>query len=212
MWPGYGDYDFNDFVVNFNYKIVTNAQNEVVDVITKFQIMADGASLNNGFGIVFDAPSSSSVASVTGCMKFGNAVQIDPKGYEVGHTNTTVIIPFDAINPIMDGGMVNTIIDGRYVQTTVNTVTTHFGTPQASIGTPPFNPFIFVDQERGHEVRLKNQVPTNLVDPDYFGTESDASDPATGAYYVSSTGLPWAIRFWLTLNILLKQLTFLLLI
>jgi hypothetical protein len=22
LWPGYGDYDFNDFVVNFNYKIV----------------------------------------------------------------------------------------------------------------------------------------------------------------------------------------------
>ncbi len=193
LWPGYGDYDFNDFVVNFNYKIVTNAQNEVVDVITKFQIMADGASLNNGFGIVFDAPSSS-VASVIGCMKFGNAVQIDPKGYEVGHTNTTVIIPFDAINPIMDGGMVNTVPGGRYIQTTVNTVTTHFEIPQASIGTPPFNPFIFVDQERGHEVHLKNQVPTDLVDPDYFGTESDASDPATGAYYVSSTGLPWAIE------------------
>jgi len=115
LWPAFGDYDFNDFVVNFNYKIVTNAQNSVVDVITQFQIMADGASLNNGFGIVFDAPSST-VASVSGCLKLGNAVQIDPKGYEIGHTNTTVIIPFDAINPIMDGGMVNTIPDANSQQ------------------------------------------------------------------------------------------------
>jgi len=199
LWPGYGDYDFNDFVVNFNYKIVTNAQNNVVDVITKFQIMADGASLNNGFGIIFDAPSST-VASVTGCMKFGNAVQIDPKGYEMGHTNTTVIIPFDAINPIMEGGMVNTIPGGRYIQTTVNTVTTHFETPQASIGTPPFNPFIFVDQERGHEIHLKNEPPTNLVDPDYFDTYHDVSNPATGMYYISETGLPWAIEVPINFN------------
>ena len=193
LWPSYGDYDFNDFVVNFNYKIVTNAQNNVVDVITQFQIMADGATLNNGFGIIFEAPSST-VGSVTGCMKFGNAVQIDPKGFEVGHTNTTVIIPFDAINPIMEGGMVNTVPDGRYIQTTISTVTTHFDTPQASIGTPPFNPFIFVDQERGYEIHLKDQPPTDLVDPDYFDTFDDASNPTSGLYYVSETGLPWAIE------------------
>ncbi len=193
LWPAYGDYDFNDFVVNINYKIVTNAQNEVVDVIAQYQIMADGASLNNGFGIVFDALPST-VESVTGYMKLGNAVILAPEGYEAGHTSQTVIIPFDAINPIMDGGMANTIPNGKYVQTVVNTVTTHFGTPQASIGTPPFNPFIFVDQERGHEVHLKDQPPTEFVNEDYFGTDSDASDPAAGLYYRSTSGLPWGIE------------------
>lgn len=199
LWPAYGDYDFNDFVVNVNYKMVTNAQNETVDVIARYQIMADGASLDNGFGIVFDAPSSS-VESVTGCIKLGIAVQIDPKGFEVGHANTTVVIPFDAINPIMEGGMANTIPGGKYVQTTINTVTTHFSTPQASIGTPPFNPFIFVDQERGHEVHLKDQPPTDLVDMDYFGTDNDASDPAIGLYYRSSTGLPFGVEVPVNFN------------
>ena len=199
LWPGYGDYDFNDLVVNFNYKIVTNAQNNTVDVITKFQIMAAGASQNNGFGIEFDAPSST-VGSVTGCMKFGNAVQIDPKGFEVGHTNTTVIIPFDAITNIMEGGIVNTVPGGNYVQTTVNTVTTHFATPQASIGTPPFNPFIFIDQTRGYEVHLKDQPPTDLVDPDYFDTYHDASNPELGIYYVSENGLPWGIEVPVNFN------------
>lgn len=193
LWPAYGDYDFNDFVVNLNYKMVTNAQNEMVDVILKYQIMADGASLENGFGIVFDALPAT-VESVTGCIKLGNAVVIDPKGYEAGHTNQTVIIPIDNINTIMEGGMANTIPNGKYVQTSVTTVTTHFSTPQASIGTPPFNPFIFVDQERGHEVHLKNQPPTEFVDTDYFGTDSDASDPGAGIYYMSATGLPWGIE------------------
>lgn len=193
LWPGYGDYDFNDFVVNFNYKIVSNAQNAVVDVIAKYQIMADGASMDNGFGIIFNTPSSN-VQSVTGCVKLGNAAVMDPIGFEVGHTNQTVIIPFDAINPIMDGGMANTIPDGKYIQTTVNTVTINFAVPQTSIGQPPYNPFIFVDQERGHEVHLKDQAPTELVNPELLGTWSDASEPSNGLYYRSSNGLPWAVE------------------
>ncbi|MBS4055956.1 MAG: LruC domain-containing protein [Bacteroidales bacterium] len=193
LWPAYGDYDFNDFVVNINYKTVTNAQNQVVDIIAKYQIMADGASLDNGFGIVLNAPSST-VASVTGCIKLGNAVIYDPKGFEAGHTNSTVIIPFDAINPIMDGGMANTIPNGKYIQTSVNTVTVNFETPQANIGMPPYNPFIFVDQERGHEVHLKDQPHTEFADPAFFGTQSDASNPDAGLYYRSSTGLPWAVE------------------
>ncbi|MDP2723710.1 MAG: LruC domain-containing protein [Bacteroidales bacterium] len=193
LWPAYGDYDFNDFVVNLNYKIVTNAQNNVVDVIVKYQIMADGASLENGFGLVFDAVPST-VESVTGCTQLGNAIVYDPKGFEAGHTNQTVIIPIDNINVIMEGGMANTIPNGKYVQTNINTVSTHFGTPQASIGNPPYNPFIFVDQVRGHEIHLKDQAPTEFVDTDLFGTDSDASDPAAGLYYLSATGLPWGIE------------------
>jgi len=94
----------------------------------------------------------------------------------------------------MEGGLANTIIGGKYVQTTVNTVTTHFSTPLADIGQPPFNPFIFVDQVRGHEVHLKDKPPTEFVDSDLFGTWSDASVPASGFYYRSTTGLPWGIE------------------
>jgi LruC domain-containing protein len=193
LWPAYGDYDFNDFVVNLNYQTVTNAQNNVVDVIVKYQIMADGASLDNGFGIVFDADPAA-IESVTGYIVMGNAIVYDAKGFEAGHTDETVVILIDNINPIMEGGMANTIPNGKYVQTTVNTVTTHFSTPQSAIGTPPYNPFIFVNQERGHEVHLKGQRPTEFVDEELFGTADDDSDMATESYYMSATGLPWGIE------------------
>lgn len=78
LWPAYGDYDLNDFVVNLNYQTVTNAQNNVVDVIVKYQIMADGASLDNGFGIVFDADPAA-IESVTGYIVMGNAIVYDAK-------------------------------------------------------------------------------------------------------------------------------------
>jgi LruC domain-containing protein len=193
LWPAYGDYDFNDFVINLNYKTVTNAQNLVVDVIVKYQIMADGASLDNGFGLVFDALPET-VEIVTGYIKLGNAIMFDPKGFEAGHTNETVVILVDNINPIMDGGMANTIPGGKYVQTTINTVTVNFSDPQQNIGTPPYNPFIFVDQVRSHEVHLKNQLPTEFVDEELYGTNNDASNPGNNNYYLSTTGLPWAIE------------------
>jgi LruC domain-containing protein len=83
---------------------------------------------------------------------------------------------------------------GKYVQTTVNTVTVNFSDPQQNIGTPPYNPFIFVDQVRSHEVHLKNQRPTEFVDEELFGTNNDASDPGSNNYYLSPSGLPWAIE------------------
>ena len=199
LWPAYGDYDFNDFVVNLNYQTVTNAQNQVVDVIVKYQIMADGASLDNGFGIVFDTDPAA-IESVTGYIVMGNAIMYDAKGFEAGHTSETVVILIDNINPIMEGGMANTIPNGKYVQTTVNTVTTHFSTPKATIGSPPYNPFIFVNQERGHEVHLKGQKPTEFVDEDLFGTIDDDSDMSTESYYMSATGLPWGIETPINFN------------
>jgi len=193
LWPAYGDYDCNDLVLNFHYKIVTNAQNNIVDLIMRYQVMAVGASLNNGLGISLST-NPSNVEGITGCIILGNALNLDPVGYEIGHTNKTVFFPIDAVNTFLGNGMVNTIPGGNTAQTSVDTVTVHFSTPQASIGTPPYNPFIFVNQERGHEVHLKDQPPTDLVNPEYFDTMDDASVPGEGLYYRSQSGLCWAFE------------------
>jgi len=193
LWPAYGDYDMNDLVVNFNFKTVTNAQNQVVDVILSYKIKAAGASMNNGFGFILNTPPTN-IASVTGCLQVGSAVTLDPKGYEAGHTSQTVIIPVDAVNTLLGNGMVNTVHGGNTVQTTYQTVTIHFSNPQASIGTAPYNPFMFINQERGKEVHLKDQPPSEFANQAYFGMWNDASVPSQGKYYRSSTGLCWAIE------------------
>ena len=195
LWPSYGDYDFNDMVVNFQYKIVTNAQNKVVDIIANYKIKAVGASLDNGFGIVLNTPPAT-IGEVTGCIQMGNAVTFDPKGFEAGHTLETVIVPFDAVTKIMGQGYVNTIHGGYTVQPTLQVVTIHFATVQAqeTIGYPPYNPFIFVGQDRGKEVHMKDMPPTELVNTAYFHLFDDVSDPAQGYYYRSTTSLPWAFE------------------
>jgi LruC domain-containing protein len=119
---------------------------------------------------------------------------MDPKGYEAGHTTNTVIIPVDAVNTLLGRSIINTVHGGYTVQTEFQTVHVHLSTPQTSIGTAPFNPFIFINQDRGKEVHLKVHPPTQLANPVYFGSMNDASNPGIGQYYRSATGLPWAME------------------
>ncbi|MBU2553596.1 MAG: LruC domain-containing protein [Bacteroidetes bacterium] len=193
LWTGRGDYDFNDLVVQTNYKIVKNGENKVVEIFGKFHIAAVGASLNNGFGIEFDVPTTA-IASVTGTEIVGSAVTIGANGMEQGPINKAVLIVYDAINDYLGTSMVNTVPGGNTME--IDTITVHvsFATPQASIGTPPYNPFMFINQERGKEIHLIDHTPTEMVDASYFGQEADNSDPATGRYYVTSTNLPWVIE------------------
>ncbi|MBL6944913.1 MAG: LruC domain-containing protein, partial [Bacteroidales bacterium] len=193
LWTAYGDYDFNDLVMQTNYKIVKDAQNKVVEIYGQFHIAAVGAGLNNGFGVEFDVPTSA-VSSVTGIEIDGTAVTYLASGIEDGPVSKAVLIVFDAINSYLGASSVNTYANGTTM--VIDTITVHmeFTSHQTSIGTPPYNPFIFVGQERGKEIHKIDHAPTELVNAAYFGQQKDDSDPATGRYYVSATNLPWVIE------------------
>jgi LruC domain-containing protein len=62
----------------------------------------------------------------------------------------------------------------------------------ASLGLPPYNPFIFVNQDRSVEIHMPGSAPTDLVDESLFGTGDDESNPLTGKYYFTSQDYPWA--------------------
>jgi LruC domain-containing protein len=122
------------------------------------------------------------------------SITIDEKGYEAGHTNKTVIIPVDAVSTLLGRSMINTVRGGYTVQPEIQTVTVHLSTPQPSIGIPPYNPFMFINQDRGKEVHLKDHAPTQLANPVYFGTLDDATNPGSSFYYRSASGLPWGLE------------------
>lgn len=214
LWPGLGDFDFNDAVIEFQYEIITNASNEIVDLIGRFRLMAAGASFDNGFGVSIPvAPSH--VASVTGGILQGNTFNLEANGTESGHNDHTVIIVFDAINTIYEGEFINTVPENPYIETDIVTVSVYFSDPVANFGAAPFNPFIVVDQERGKEVHLIDHAPTELVDMQYFGMWEDDSDPEAGSYYKTDANLPWAIEIPVrfdypieTFDILLTHLKF----
>lgn len=199
MWPEVGDYDFNDAVIDYNFNQITNADNELIEIVGIFKLMAHGAYFHNGFGIQlpFD---KSYIASVTGDISTGNGiVTLDSKNLEAEQELPVIIVWDDAYDILPQAGPgvgVNTTPGTEYVTPDTLTVIITLNEPIAlsSSGIPPYNPFIFVDGNREIEVHLIDNVPTDLANASLLGTGADNSDPASGSYYKTANYLPWAIN------------------
>jgi uncharacterized repeat protein (TIGR01451 family) len=66
LWPGKGDYDFNDLVIDYQFEIITNSSNFVEQVVGTFVLKAFGASFENGFGFQLSGNIDPSDLTVTG--------------------------------------------------------------------------------------------------------------------------------------------------
>lgn len=198
LWPGKGDYDFNDMVIDYNINQVTNNLNNVVEIKAKLILKAMGASFKNGFGIQLPV-SPSLITSVTGTNISENYIVRNANGTEANQSKATIIIFDNGYKVLPYPGYpsvgVNTTPGATYVQPDTMNIVITLATPTAisAIGTPPYNPFLIVNQDRGREVHLVNHAPTDLADATLFGTGQDDSNPGSGRYYVSENNLSWAI-------------------
>ena len=199
LWPAKGDYDFNDVVVDYNFNQITNGNNQVVQIKSKLVVKAIGATYKNGFGFELgSAPSS--VASVTGQRLNHNLISLNGNNTESGQSKAVIVVSDNVYDllPYPGGGQigVNTVPGAPWVQPDTIQLTINMSVPVniTTLGTPPYNPFIFVDQDRTREVHLAGFAPTSKHNTALFGTYQDDSDPASGRYYKSNKNLPWAIN------------------
>lgn len=179
-WPKQGDYDFNDLIVKYRFKTVMNANDKVVELIGKFTVAHIGGVFENGFG--FQLPlSESQISSVTGSNITQGLVNLNSKGLETGQNKATIVV-FDKAQ------------DNLYLERTI-TIALQTPLDAATVGTPPFNPFIFIDKDRGREVHQINQTPTNKMNSALFNTQDDKSNSSQGKFYQTTNKLPWVINF-----------------
>tara|TARA_R110002050_G_scaffold136928_1_gene260262 strand:+ start:18230 stop:20518 length:2289 start_codon:yes stop_codon:yes gene_type:complete len=198
LWPAFGDYDFNDLVIDYRFQNVLNSDNEVVDLVGRFVTRCLGGDYENGFGIQLDLPSAA-ISAVSGAVITENIVNISANGTEQGQTNATIIVYDNAksILPNTTGAsFVNTVSANPKVDNDTLDLSISFNTPQliAALGQAPFNPFIFINGTRGREVHLAGYAPTDLADAALFGTIDDNTNPNGENTYKSSNNLPWAIN------------------
>lgn len=203
LWPGKGDYDFNDIVVDYQFETITNATNSVVEIFATFAVKATGAFFHSGFG--FNLPNSSPAfignpwkLTVTGYDIQEGYITLNAFGHEHGQTHPTIIVFDDVFNSLShpgNGTGVNTEESAPFVDydTIIVKMVPNGVFSQANFSLTSWNPFIIVEQTRGHEVHLLDYGPTDLVDNNYFGMWEDDSDPVTGKYYKTVNNLPWAI-------------------
>ncbi|MFZ4455210.1 MAG: LruC domain-containing protein [Bacteroidales bacterium] len=205
-WPTKADYDFNDVVVDYNINTVTNAQNQVVEVIGTFTLKASGASYNNGFGFQLDNISPSKITTVTGSHLSSQYISLDSKGLENNQTfaNCIVFDDFYSIMPRQVGKVgVNTEKGiSRVTPQTITTTITFIDNGVVPSGGAvllsdlPFsvyNFYIIANRNRGVEIHLPDRVPTSLANRGLFGQQDDDS-AGSSRFYRTQNNLPWAIN------------------
>lgn len=208
LWPSKGDYDFNDLIIDYDFSVTKNEDEEILSITSVFIIHAFGASFHNGFGFQLPNVVDGNIIDVSGYqIESPSIFTINSKGLESGQSKATIIVYDDSYNRMTHPGVgigINTTENAPFV--TPDTLTVQitffqdgaFGPAGAvsyiDLDIGNFNPFIVINQDRDREVHLADFEPTDLVDTDVFGTFNDKSIPASGRYYKSNLGLPWAIN------------------
>jgi LruC domain-containing protein len=200
MWPAKGDYDFNDLVLDYRFKILTDGSNFLSEVLCSFTIKAIGAQYANGFGFQINSSSiDNSHINVTGGIISGSSIKKSPNGTESGQNLPTIIV-FNNANGLMSpssGFGVNVHKEAPYVTPVTVDIKLKFAPARYTINDlniSGFNPFIYVNGNRGREVHLPDFPPTSLAASSFFGSEDDNSSAQTGKYYKSKANHPWAIN------------------
>lgn len=196
LWPSKGDYDFNDFVTDYNFTTITNSLNKVVDIIANFKVRASGASLHNGFSFQLGI-SPDMIESVTGTKKYTDKISFNANGTEANQSKAVITVVDDVFS-LFNAQMVNTVPGGVTLPDENITITIHLKTPAniSDLGVPPYNPFIIsgIDGGRGREVHLAGMAPTDLVDATLFGQGEDISNVAAKEFYIAAQNFPWALK------------------
>ncbi|MXV16265.1 LruC domain-containing protein [Hufsiella ginkgonis] len=185
-WPLKGDYDMNDVVISYNYTLWASAQSVVRKITAVYTLRATGGEFLNGFGVEFPV-----LRSAVGTLTGGTL--------EVGRTNAVVIL----FNSMRDEQATwNT--RSTEPASAVKTYNVEFTLPSNTVVLNSFpqteyNPFIWNGTNgygRAYEIHLPGHTPTAPTlagTSTLFGTGNDNTSAANSRYYVTSTGLPWAI-------------------
>lgn len=202
LWPGKGDYDFNDLVIDYQFEIQGDFTNHVVSLVGTFTIKAFGAALENGFGFQLPATVDQTKLNVSGSRLTEGFIQLNSRGLEEGQDKATIIVFDNTFTQMQHPGIgigVNTDPDAPYVEPVTIVIHVNFepGTTTLNdLNIGNFNPFLIVNKVRGHEIHLPNYLPTVKADPSLFGKWEDASRPQQGKYYITASNLPWGINLY----------------
>lgn len=183
IWPYTGDYDLNDFVVDYKYELYkTRGTNYINTIKMTFTPLANGAANDNGFGI--QLPLAMSNVTISGA-----TLEQD--------NNLTTLIVLPEIREAFGGvsGTINTSLVTQYIEADSSVVIIKLGAPIPETNIPylSFNPFIFPSNNRGKEIHLVDYAPTSKMDMSFFSTGADKSVPENGTYYRMNNLYPWAL-------------------
>ncbi len=204
LWPVKGDYDFNDMVIDYNIFFHKNADNKIKNVITEFELRAVGARYRNGFAVQFpfDSNNIESFTIVDGAdnLTYSNIISdVNFAPTLEDGTNATIVYIDNTLDLIQPNGntFINTEKNVPFIGTVKFALDIKLTSPENISSwqwNVPFNPFIYVDRDRSHEIHLSDYPPTQLVNEALFGIGDDSSVISENRFYKSIENHPWALN------------------
>ncbi len=204
LWPQKGDYDFNDLVIDYNFFFHKHANGSIKNLICEFELKAVGATKQNGFAVQFpfnsnnieyiniiDGSDTLTYSEVISHPNFNPLLEDGDKAVINFVNNTT-----DLITPV-EGSFINTEEGVASVEPVKFAVDIKFSNHEDIDNwewNVPFNPFIMVDNVRGHEVHLPDYPPTDQVLTNLLGMDDDDSNDNQNRYYKTVNNHPWALN------------------
>lgn len=179
LWPNQGDYDMNDVITQYTSHVYTTSKG-IVKLEDHITVQWCGGDIPSGFGYQLDVRNSQLKSCTVSPLQ--SSVAVNGYGVELKQNKPTIIV-FDDIRKVV----------GKTF-----TITTEFTEPiSVKSLVPPYNPFIIPGLgygDRGKEVHLTDNAPTNLADESLLGTGNDLSDTDNKKYYFSKDNFPFAIH------------------
>jgi len=199
LWPRMGDYDFNDLVVEYSYKIHRDYLGRIEALEMTYQINAIGAGYHNGFALHLPNVIKSNISSAT-LTNNGETTTLSPEEQTI---ETVLILSEDTwedVNSRCD--MYRTLADCNEAVGGEFVLAVEFAEPveESVIGLPPYDPFIFGAEGKPHgefsgrqwELHLKRFSGTSQFNSAWFGTHDDKSNARNS--FVNKNNMPWVIN------------------
>lgn len=177
LWPAKGDYDLNDVLVRYTYEKEFDRNNKIYSESFTFKTFQNYAAKTSGLAVKID-PSGRN-PEMEYAIKGAGEDSFTGTAFTYERT--------DKVHLLTDH--INAGIGTEYRVRLVYAENT-----PATKETSTVQPFIYRDTENGKcwEVHIPKEAPTSSVDPSFFRTADDASNPDQGIYYVRDGLYPFA--------------------
>ena len=186
LWPGLGDYDFNDVILRTKLHLHKNAQNNLVGGRLKSKVYWIGGGVPRGAGIEFFRSNEAAT--------------------QFTYLPENSIAFSDAENVTPDPEVRNAIklFDGDIIDRLNDEVDFEFSWDNTQSG-DILGMQVYIYRDRDHEIHMIGLPPTTVADMSLFKTDNDASltswdwEPGTSfstneTFYKTANNLPWGIE------------------
>ena len=211
LWPAYGDYDFNDFVVNYKIQLYPNNKNMVKEMILEIRVKAIGGSLPYDLCLAIKGIKAGEIEECKKQESYNALEEADMKLLNPGNSvKNTPIFRFDNIRTNTKApkgfAFLNTdpdkkarIQEGDMVNITFY-IAFRNSIPQADLTLDAFDFFIAKPVKEGasqwQEIHTRGYAPTEEFGQSTYEQTKEGNSyiGKSGIYYNSNTNLVCAIN------------------